>query len=212
MPPCLLTGGRINSARFPEVLAYHAHVHLLGNSAGVSLAGPLESVSIEDLEWVFGINFWGTVYGCRCFLPILRKEPRAQIANILSDFALLGFPTKSAYCATKFAGRGFTEALRAELHGTGVGVTAVYPGPASTGLVKSGRACDPAWQAHEHAFLQRRGLTPAVVSERMLRGIECDSARVLIGWETHVMDAMTRLCPSLTAEFVARLRAALGFA
>jgi short-subunit dehydrogenase len=121
------------------VLRSHGHVHLLVNNAGVSLAGPLTEVSLEDVEWIVGVNFWGVVYGCKLFLPYLAREEEGHLVNIVSDFGLIGFPTKSAYCATKFAVRGFSEAVRAELHGSRVGLTCVYPGPVHTNMMRSAR-------------------------------------------------------------------------
>jgi short-subunit dehydrogenase len=193
------------------VLAAHGHVHLLVNNAGVSLAGPLEALSLDDWEWIVGVNFWGVFHGCRFFLPHLRAAGEAHIVNVTSDFALIGCPTKTAYCATKFAVRGLTEALRAELHDTGVGVTCVYPGPVATGIIRGGRAWDRKKAAIEARFLEERGLAVERVVAPILRGIERNAARVLIGRETHAIDRMTRLSPALAAALVARLRRRVPF-
>ncbi|MBM3459029.1 MAG: SDR family NAD(P)-dependent oxidoreductase [Armatimonadetes bacterium] len=199
-------------AQLPEVVSeYHRTAHLLVNNAGVSLAGPLDAVSLEDMEWIVGVNFWGAVYACRAFLPSLRQAPAAHIVNVLSDFALLGFPTRTAYCATKFALRGFTEGLRAELHHVGIGVTAVYPGPAATNIVRAGRNWDPARALLEDEFLQARGLPLSTIAERTVRGVERNAARVLIGRETYLIDGMTRLCPVLTGRLLARFQDWIGF-
>lgn len=198
--------------RLPDaVLQAHGGVHLLVNNASVSLAGPLQQLALDDLEWIVGVNFWGVVYGCRCFLPYLRRQPPAHVVNILSDFALIGFPTKTAYCATKFAVRGFSEALRAELHGSGVGLTCVYPGPADTNLVRTGRAWDAAKKAREATFLQQRGIPLEQIAARVVRGIERNWARVLIGWETHAMDGLSRLFPAWTNTLVGRMKQRLPF-
>ncbi|WP_395816378.1 SDR family NAD(P)-dependent oxidoreductase [Archangium minus] len=82
-----------------EVLAAHGHVHLLVNNAGVSVAGRFEEVGLEDLDWIFGVNFWGMVHGCKAFLPHLRREPEAHIVNLCSSFGLLGFAGKTGYSA-----------------------------------------------------------------------------------------------------------------
>jgi short-subunit dehydrogenase len=198
--------------RLPEaVLQAHGGVHLLVNNAGVSLAGPLEQLALADLEWIVGVNFWGVVYGCKLFLPYLRRQPEAQIVNILSDFALIGFPTKSAYCATKFAVRGFSEALRAELHGSGIGLTCVYPGPADTNLVRDGRTWDPEKNEREAQFLKERGIPLERIAARVVRGIEKNAARVLIGRETYATDLMSRLFPAWTNTLVARVRKRFPF-
>jgi short-subunit dehydrogenase len=193
------------------VLDAHGRVHLLVNNAGVSVAGPLAELSLDDFEWIVGVNFWGVVHGCKFFLPHLLREKEAHIVNVLSGFGLLGFPTKSAYCATKFAARGFSEALRAELAGSPVGLTCAYPGPMNTNIVRGGRAWDAAKQEREARFLAERGIPVEAVAARIVRGVERNRARVLIGREPHAIDFMKRLCPDLADALVARMRKRIPF-
>lgn len=196
----------------PEaVLAAHGAAHLLVNNAGVSVGGAFEEVPVGDVEWLFGVNFWGAVYGCRFFLPHLRRCAPAQIVNVLSGFGLLAVPGKSAYCAGKFALRGFSEALRAELWGSGVGLTCLYPGPAATNIAREGRHADPAKAAREAAFLQRRGIPLERIAAAAIRGLERDAARVFVGWEPRVMDLAQRCCPGLAAKVLAQYRERLPF-
>lgn len=203
---------RAQMESLPEaILRSHGRVHLLVNNAGVSLAGPLAQLSLDDIEWIVGTNFWGVVYGCKLFLPYLAREEEAHIVNIVSDFGLIGLPTKSAYCATKFAVRGFSEAVRAELHGTRIGLTCVYPGPVHTNMMRNARAWDDAKKAAEARFLEERGIPMEKVVSRILRGIERNAARVLIGRETRAIDLMKRLCPDRTDALVARLQKHLPF-
>jgi NAD(P)-dependent dehydrogenase (short-subunit alcohol dehydrogenase family) len=101
---------------------------LLVNNAGVALQGTFMEISLDDMEWLMGINFWGVVYGCRFFLPLLQKAPEAHLVNISSVFGMIGPPGQAAYCSAKFAVRGFTEVLRQELRLTNVKVTCVHPG------------------------------------------------------------------------------------
>lgn len=184
---------------------------LLVCNAGVAVAGRFDVVPLDDFDWIMGVNFWGTVYACRAFVPRLARRPPAHVAVVLSDFALVGFPTKAHYCATKFACRGFAEALRAELHGTGVGLSAVYPGPVDTGLVRRARTPDPAKRAREVGFVAERGLPVPAVADRIVRGIERGRARVLVGKETWAIDLLTRLAPAATAALVARVARRLPF-
>lgn len=203
---------RAQMERLPEgVLREHGRVHLLVNNAGVSVAGPLAEVSLDDYEWIVGVNFWGVVYGCKLFLPHLLREDEAHIVNILSDFGLVGFPTKSAYAATKFAVRGFSESLRAELYGTSVGLTCVYPGPVDTGIVRRGRAWDPVKQEREAEFVKQRSIPMDQVVKRTLRGVERNAPRVLIGRETYLMDFMARYFPGLTARLLPETRKHMPF-
>jgi short-subunit dehydrogenase len=194
-----------------EVLATHGHVHLLVNNAGVSLAGRFEDVSLEDLDWIFGVNFWGVVHGCKAFLPYMRREPEAHIVNMCSSFGLLGMAGKTGYSATKFAVRGFSEALRAELLGGPVGLTVVYPGPVDTNIVRTGRVASEAQREAEARFITHRSLPASRVASRIVQGIRRKSARILVGLDYHLVDWMTRLSPELSQAVTARLSQRMPF-
>jgi short-subunit dehydrogenase len=199
-------------SQLPEAVgSHHQSVNVLVNNAGVSLSGPFETISLEDLEWIFGINFWGTVYGCKFFLPYLRRAEEAHIVNVASDFGLIGLGTKTGYCSTKFALRGFSEALRSELFGSPIGLTCVYPGAVKTGLIKNGRAWDEEKKELENQFVASRSIPAEKVAACIVRGIKQNSDRVLIGSDTRLIDAMTRLSPTLTAALVARFQKRLPF-
>src|SRR6202021_1184186 len=98
-----------------DVVARHGRVTLLINNAGVALHGTFEEISLDDLRWLMGINFWGVVYGVKYFLPILKQQPRAHIVNLSSVFGIIAPVGQSAYSASKFAVRGFTESVSHEL-------------------------------------------------------------------------------------------------
>ena len=189
------------------VIAMHGAVHLLLNNAGISVAGAIEDLALEDLHKSMAANFWGVVHGCQAFLPHLRATARrgdpAAICTVLSDFALCAFPTKAAYAASKYAARAVTEALRAELHGSGITVTAVYPGRTATALIERGRAVDENKRAREAAFLAR-GMSPEKVARAIVRALERRRARVLIGLDTRAIDLATRISPNLFNLLVAR--------
>jgi len=189
------------------VEAEHGAAHILVNNAGVSVAATFEQHSLEDFRWLMGINFWGVVYGCKFFLPLLRRSDEAHIVNISSLFGLLGVPMNAAYCASKFAVRGLSETLRAELADTRVGVTCVHPGGIATNIVKSARWTEPdglggLQQKAVRAF--ENMVSPDVVAKRIVRAIRKNSARVLVTRETHVLDALKRFAPVLTGEVVGR--------
>ena len=188
------------------ITTQHARVDLLINCAGVSVAGAVEALPLDDFQRAMAVNFWGIVHTCRAFLPHLRasaKQHRAGICNVLSDFALTSLPTKSAYAASKHAARALTDSLNAELEGSGVFVCAVYPGATATDLVRRGRAVDPAKRDLEADFLGR-GMGADVVARRIVRGIERERARVLIGRDTRLIDAAVRLSPGLVQAAVRR--------
>ncbi len=103
--------------------ARHGRVTLLINNAGVSLHGDFEEISLEDFRWLMNVNFWGVIYGVKYFLPMLKREPRAHIVNLSSVFGLVAPAGQAPYAASKFAVRGFTEALRHEFQGSNVCVS-----------------------------------------------------------------------------------------
>ena len=111
-----------------EVLARHGRANLLINNAGVAILGNFDQIEVADIEWLFAINFWGTVRMCKAFVPLLGREPAAQIVNLSSIYGIIAPAGQTAYAASKFAVRGFSEALRHELEDTGIGVSVVHPG------------------------------------------------------------------------------------
>jgi short-subunit dehydrogenase len=190
-----------------EVVAEHGRVHLVVNNAGVSVTGTLEEQSLEDLRWIVGVNFWGVVHGCKLFLPHLRAtaargEP-AHIVNLSSMFGLIGLPTQSSYCATKFAVRGLSEALWAELRGSGIGVTCVHPGGVRTNIVRDSRTADPDAKQRMVERFDRFAMQPEQVARRILRAVEKDEMRVVICREAAAADWAKRIAPVAVHRLVA---------
>jgi short-subunit dehydrogenase len=190
-----------------EVVEEHGGVHLLVNNAGVSVTGTLEQQSLEDLRWIVGVNFWGVVHGCKFFLPELRRAAAsgggAHIANVSSLFGLIGLPTQSSYCATKFAVRGFSEALWAELRGSGIGVTSVHPGGVRTNIVRASRSADAGAKQQMVERFERMAAPPERVAAQILRAIERDRMRVLICRETVAAEWAKRIAPVAVHRLVA---------
>ena len=193
------------------VVDAHGAAHILVNNAGVSVAGRFEAVPLADLDWIFSINFWGVVHGCHAFLPLLRAQDEAHIVNVGSSFGLLNMAGKTGYGATKFAVRGFSEALRAELAGSRVGLTVLYPGAVATDIVHRGRVADPAQREAEARFLASRALPVERAAQAMLRGIRHDHARVLVGMDYRLIDWMARLSPAMAAWLMGRLAQRMPF-
>lgn len=183
-----------------EVGAQHGRATILFNNAGVALLGHFEEYSLADFRWLMDINFWGVVYGVTYFLPLLKKEKRAHIVNTSSLLGLFGAAGQSAYCASKFAVRGFTESLHHELLGSNVGVTCVHPGFIRTAIAKHAktgeRAADTIKKESMARFARVARTDPGVAAAKILRGVEKGSARVLIGPDAYFVDIWQRLKPS----------------
>ncbi len=169
------------------------------NNAGVVVVSSVEEHTIEDYEWLMGINFWGVLYGSKFFIPFLRKSQEACIVNISSVFGMVSMPHLSSYNASKFAVRGFSEALSHELHGSSVRVMTVYPGGVRTGFVKRARFCStPCKKTHQEfnsVFEKYSMSTPECVSRAVIRGVKRKKKRVLVGPDAYSGDLVARLFP-----------------
>jgi NAD(P)-dependent dehydrogenase (short-subunit alcohol dehydrogenase family) len=188
-------------ARFAEeVAAQHGRATVLFNNAGVALLGNFEEISMKDFQWLMDINFWGVIYGVAHFLPLLKKEKRAHIVNTSSLLGFVGAVGQSAYCASKFAVRGFTESLAHELAGTNISVTCVHPGFVKTAIAESAKRGEHAGEDLRKESLvrfEKIARTDAqTAAARILRGVENREARVLIGADAKFVDILQRLRPT----------------
>ncbi len=187
-------------AAFPQaVTAAHPGVDILVNNAGVAIGGTFEAVSEEDFEWLFEINFWGVVRMTRAFLPLLQKSDDARLVNLSSVYGLISPPGQTAYSASKFAVRGFSNALRHELAGSKVGVTVVHPGGVATSIAENARVPQsmPPEEVAQLKAIAKKALRmpPAAAGEIVVKGIERRSPRVLVGNDAKFLAFLERLAP-----------------
>ncbi len=182
-----------------QVLASHPGVDLLFNNAGVALGGSFEDVSERDFDWLLSINLQGVVRMTRAFLPLLRRSDDARLVNLSSLFGLIAPPGQTAYAASKFAVRGFSESLRHELAGSSVGVTVVHPGGVNTAIARNARihANASPQEIERSRVLFQRALTmpPQVAGEIIVRAVERRRARILVGRDARIAATLERLAP-----------------
>lgn len=178
--------------------------HVIVNNAGVSLSGEFLELSLEDWEWIVGINLWGVVYGSRLFLPQLLEKDEAHLVNISSVFGIIGVPTQTAYCATKFAVRGLTESLHIELAETNVGVTSVHPGAIDTNIVIDSRHSLSDKEARNARKTLERGMNPERAAQHILDAVEAKKPRLRVGKDAIWIDRMARVMPVTYRRFVRR--------
>jgi NADP-dependent 3-hydroxy acid dehydrogenase YdfG len=186
------------------------------NNAGVAVSSKVLDSVPEDDNWLWDINFHGVVNGTRAFLPILTAQDSGAIVNTSSVFGLVGMPNQSAYCAAKFAVRGFTDSLRQELRGTGVRAINVHPGGINTNIVRNARVRkdpDGLGRSQEQMVKEFAAITmtePAKAAEIIHRGVEQGKARILVGPDAYLFDALARLAPThyfdVLSAFESRLR------
>ncbi len=172
------------------------------NNAGVAIMSTVADAVVEDDEWLHSINFKGVVNGVRAFLPILLEQNEGVIVNTSSVFGLVGMPTQSAYCAAKFAVRGFTDSLRQELRDTGVHAVNVHPGGIKTNIVANARfRKDPeglgrTQEQFSAQFTQMAITTPEKAAAIIHKGVEAGKARILVGPDAYLFDALARIAPT----------------
>lgn len=192
-----------------EVAAHFGQVNVVINNAGVALAGDVVDLTYEDMEWITGINFWGVVHGTKEFLPHLIASGDGHVVNLSSLFGLMAMPGQSAYNATKFAVRGFTEALREEMliAGHRVGVTSVHPGGIKTAIARNARVSDKEDKAATAKLFDQKlaRMTPERAAEIIVKGITKNQARVLVGIDAHAMHNFQKFTGSRYEDIVAKV-------
>ena len=187
-----------------ETVQNHGSVNMIFNNAGVALGSTVEGASYEELEWIVNINFWGVVYGTKEFLPYIKQTGDGHIINISSLFGLTAQPTQSAYNATKFAVRGFTESLRQELDLENCGVSAlcVHPGGIRTNIANAAKMNDSLKtlgmnpDKSAKAFNKLLRCPPEEAARQILESVQKDKRRLLIGNDAKVIDLMQRVLPT----------------
>jgi len=216
-----VTVKKVNVAERDAVFAWaneaardHGKVNLIFNNAGVALTANAEDVKIADFEWIMGINFWGVVHGTQAFLPHLKASGDGHIVNTSSLFGLMAVPTQGTYNASKFAVRGYTEALRMELEmeGACVSATCVHPGGIATNIAMAGKI-DASVTArtgvseadHKRAANKLINVTTAESAAlQILKAVEHNERRVLVGPDARFLDKVVRLLGSTYQVLVMR--------
>lgn len=182
-----------------EVVSHHTRIQILITCAGSSMLGSLDQLTMEEMRWLMDVNLWGTVNVTRALLPTLRREPAAHITHLVSIYGLAAPAGRIPYAMSKYAVRGFTEALRHELEGSTVTVGAVYPAGVKTGIILHGRyaaTLDPAI-AQRAATAQARmyHTEPDAAARRIVEATLARRPRTMIGREARLVDVLTRLAP-----------------
>jgi len=184
-------------------LAAHPGLNILINNAGVALLGQFNEIEQGQMEWLFNINFWGVVHATRAFLPHLASRSEAHIINVSSIYGIIAPPGQTAYSSAKFAVRAFSESLRHELQvaQSPVRLSVVHPGGISTNIVRNmrmgaGVTDDERRVQAIELFNEFAKTTPKDAALRIIKGIEKNQPRILIGGDARFMDLLQRLRPA----------------
>ncbi|MCO5230666.1 MAG: SDR family oxidoreductase [Chitinophagales bacterium] len=195
-----------NVAALEEVQSFIAdslqnfgHIDMIFNNAGIALGKKtLLELSYPEWERIMGVNLWGVIYGTKEALPHLMKRPEAVVVNISSIFGIAGIPEQLPYCTTKFAVRGFTESLRAEMEGSSVEVYCVHPGGINTNIAEDALkdAGDDVKKRKEvENFKKMLAHSPERAANVILTAVKKKDYKILIGEEAYLFDWMTRVMP-----------------
>lgn len=205
-------GDRDVVATLPEeVVSAHGQVDGLLNVAGIiQQFVPFAELDWPEIERVLGVNLWGVLHTTKAFLPLLLQRPEASIVNVSSMGGLVPVPGQTVYGASKAAVKLFTEGLYAEMRGTQVAVTVVFPGGVSTDITTNSGIELPAGAAA--AAEDSSGFpttTPQDAAAQIIGGVEQGSYRVVIGKDARAMDKFSRLAPRRATDTIAKKMAAL---
>jgi short-subunit dehydrogenase len=197
------------TAEAAEALAAaHPGTTLLVNNAGVALGGRFDQVTLEEFDWVMAVNFRSVVRLSHAFLPALKAHPGAHLVNVSSVFGIFAPAGQAAYSASKFAVRGFSEAVRHELAENGVGVTVVHPGGIKTRIAESARTGSGVsveeYEQGRKQFTKLLTMPPEKAAAMIVEAIEKRRPRLLIGWSAKVPDVLVRLMPGTYWKLIAR--------
>lgn len=186
---------------FPQVvIKYHGKVDGLFNNAGIIQPFvPVNDLGYDTIDRIMNINFYGALHMVKAFLPHLLQRPEAHIANVSSMGGFIPFPGQTFYGASKAAVKLLTEGLYAELQNTPVKVTVIFPGAVNTNIMANS-GVSTSWGTGANSPM----LEASKAAEIMIKGIEKNKFRVLVGSDARMMDILYRLNPARAVRFIVK--------
>jgi NADP-dependent 3-hydroxy acid dehydrogenase YdfG len=216
----LLFARRVDVADRAQMAAFAAEVHarvpaadVIVNNAGVAVGASFLETSLDDWDWLLGINLRGVVHGCHFFVPkMVERGTGGHVINISSILGIYPAPHVTAYVASKFAVLGLSQSLRAELAPHHIGVTAICPGMIATAIVADGRmtgGLDGA-KAKIVSTFEKKGAAPERVAEVILDAVRTNPAIRTVGRDAWAIHALTRVAPRITQRLGSSLSRRFG--
>jgi short-subunit dehydrogenase len=178
-------------------------VDIIVNNAGITSSAPFAEFGIELFDRIIRTNFFGVVNCCHAFLPKLQSQGHGHIVNMSSMLGFVGVPNQSAYVSTKFAIRGFTESLWAELDNTGIAVTGIYPGTIQSDILQRASFSNEREKAAMMKMMDRFGIPASDVATKTVHAIRHDRREVIIGRDAIALVALKRFFPGLCHRLIA---------
>lgn len=193
------------------IIDQHKRINILINNAAISISQTFDDINLAEYKRLIEINFWGTVYCSKQFLPELKQQSDSRLVNIISDFALLGFPGKTSYGSSKSAVMGFTNSLKTELTGTSVRACLVIPPPLDTGLVKNSTHIDDDKRKKEVEFLRKNAMPVDQAAKRIIKQVRKGKYRIVIGTMMFWIDLFSRLFPTIIHNLIGKNKKRIDF-
>ena len=189
----------------------HPEASILILNAGISSSVPFERLSVKEFDAVMQVNFFSAVQMTHALLPQLKLAKQARIVFISSDFALLGFPGKSSYSASKGALNAFANTLKTEYQGSNIAISIAIPPAMPTDIVADGVHIGPDERMAEIAFLKKHGIPTTTVAAKIVPQILKGKFRIRIGWQIRILDLVSRLAPSIVHSLIGAFKGTLPF-
>jgi NADP-dependent 3-hydroxy acid dehydrogenase YdfG len=209
---------RVDVADRAQMAGFAAAVHaavpaadVIINNAGVAVGGTFLETSLDDWDWLLGINLRGVVHGCHFFVPRMAERRTGHVINLSSILGIYPAPNVTAYVASKFAVLGFSQSLRAELAQHEVGVTAICPGMIATAIVADGRMAGAAGSRKSQTVERfKKGASPDRVAEAILDAVRTNPAVRTVGRDAWAIHQLTKLAPQAVQRLVGTLQRRIG--
>tara|TARA_R110002073_G_scaffold90558_8_gene213689 strand:+ start:1896 stop:2726 length:831 start_codon:yes stop_codon:yes gene_type:complete len=170
-------------------------INIIVNNAGITTSAPFAEFDMGLFDRIIHVNFFGVVNCCHAFLPKLQAHGKGHIVNMSSMLGFIGVPNQSAYVATKFAIRGFTESLWAELYNTDIAVTGIYPGTIQSEILQRASFSDDREKEAMMKMMDRFGIPASDVAKKTVEAIKRRRREVIIGKDAKALVEFKRLFP-----------------
>ena len=183
-----------------EIISRHNRVNLVFNNAGRTIIDSATPEDMDETKKVFNVNYWGVVHGTTVFMPYLLKEKNAHLINLSSIYGIIAVPTQSAYCASKFAIKGYTESLAQEFSNSSVEFHCVHPAGVRTDILDNAKYLDlgafKSKKTIERSFKSVTWLNAEQSSNIILKGVVKKNFRIYVGFISKVIHAWQRIFPN----------------
>lgn len=213
---------RVDVSDRAQMAAFAAAVHakvaaadVIVNNAGVAVGGMFLDTSLDDWDWLLGVNLKGVVHGCHFFIPkMVERGTGGHVINISSILGIYPAPQVTAYVASKFAVLGLSQSLRAELKPHRIGVTAICPGMINTSIIDGSRMSGQVAERKSkvQSAFTKGGAPPSLVAKTILEAVRTNPAVRTVGRDAAVIHALTRMAPRISTALGATLAKRFGAA